>query len=144
MAKILKPIFPNGIEYGDGVVCPQSPFSATLVLDFYDGVTEGFSRIAGTDSIIYFKRIWWDECQNNRLFDGLVFRGDELKKLDRKLCVFVERGLATASPMRRSADAEEPLPANLFDMVRGLSSAFRVNIFCVQITRELFILPMTE
>jgi hypothetical protein len=144
MANILKRMFPNGVEYGDGIVCAPSPFSATLVLDFYDGAIEGFSKIAGTNCILYFKKTWWDEHQNNRLFDGLILPENELKGFDRKLFEFVERGIATARSVRRGADAEEPLPSNLFDVLGGLPSTFRVNIFCVQITRELFILPMTD
>lgn len=142
MSEILKRIFPNGIGYGSGIACGASALSAMLVLDFYDGATEGFARIGETDNIVYFKKIWWDEHQDNRLFDGLVFPAAELKKLDEKLFELIAGALATKDSMGRPTDVRAPLPADLFEVVQKLS-VLRVNIFCVQITRDLFILPAT-
>ena len=143
MIEIFRRMFPGGIECGSGIACSASPFSATLILDFYDGATEGFARIGATNNVIYFRKVWWDEYQNNRLFDGFVFRADELKRLDEELFEFIDRGLATTDSAGPVAKGRELPPANLFEAVQKLS-VLRVNLFCVQVVRELFILPVTD
>lgn len=43
-----------------------------VVLDFYDGVTEGFALSLGSPGPVYFKMLAWDADQDERLFAVVI------------------------------------------------------------------------
>lgn len=59
----------------------QSPFCKFVVTEFYDGATEGFA-CTGASAWIYFKKIWWDDGQDLRLFWGYVLKSLSDSALD--------------------------------------------------------------
>jgi hypothetical protein len=140
----LKNLFAGSVEIGDGVACATAPFTAFFVLDFYDGPTEGFARLGDTGFIVYFTKIWWDDYQNNRLFDAYIIAADELKKLDQTLSKRVQNGFSERSPIA-SGEAKSALhPIKPLQLLATSQAAIRVNIFCENIAGALFVVPVRE
>ena len=137
MTEALTSIFPNALVVGAGVTCASSPFQNTWVLDFYDGALEGIARIEKSDRLIYFKTIWWDEYQDNRLFYGIIFHEDELKHSNSALHALIITALTSNS----SLCGVTSVPTDTFEK---LPKVDRVHLFCTQITSELFILPFAS
>ena len=141
MPEHIKALIGSGLKVGPGLACLKPPFSEFVVLGYYDGATEGFARVA-PDSLIYFRKIWWDEWQDNRLFDGLIFPVPELKAEAPELLSFFDR-------WSKNRDWSKPLPSSDRDHAECLKQfalrpgcSVKLYIFCKSITDEVFILPV--
>lgn len=140
----LKNLFPNSVEFGDGIACAKSPFSDLFVLDFYDGPTEGFVRFSNTEHLMYFAKVWWDDHQNNRLFDAYVIAADEFRKLDESLFVEVQKGLTEQSPITPNGKKMTLNPIKPLQLLASSPAVTRINIFCESITGEFFARPVGD
>jgi hypothetical protein len=144
MTQILKVVFPRADAVGDGVVCSSTPFSGIFAIDYYDGATEGFAQFDRTANMMYFKKVWWDKDQNNRLFSGYIVSNSNLKKYSLDLFTYLEQQI-------QAGNWSEPLVGEELSLIKGLRNYFKqadasicVDIFCRNITGELFILPTIE
>lgn len=138
----LKNLFPGSVEFGDGIACAKSPFAAILVLDFYDGPIEGFARLSDAEYLVYFTKIWWDDHQNNRLFDAYIIAVDELRKLDEPLFKEVQKGLSEQSPVISNGEKAALSPIKPLQLLASSPATTRINIFCEDIAGELFVRPV--
>lgn len=140
----LKNLFPGSAEFGDGIACASSPFAAFFVLDFYDGPIEGFARISDGEHLVYFTKIWWDDHQNNRLFDAYIIAADDLRKLDERLYDEVQKGLSDHSSIVPDGEKSALSPIKPLQLLAGSPEATRINIFCENIAGGLFVRPVGE
>ncbi|MEL6789106.1 MAG: hypothetical protein AAFO78_00870 [Pseudomonadota bacterium] len=138
----LKKIFTDGVEFGDGIVCPTSPFSSLIILDFYDGAIEGIAHIAKTDLLVYFIKVWWDDHQNNRLFDAYIIEREELRELDVALFNEVEKRLVPQFSATSNLTNIEFDRAKVLQKLTSSAATTRIIILCEQIMDELFIRPV--
>lgn len=51
----------------DGVMEPL-PFGRTIITDFYDGPTEGFTECSECGAVYAFRKVDWDDSQDVRVF----------------------------------------------------------------------------
>lgn len=144
MSESLDKVFPDALAVGGGVVCTSSPILTAWIWDFYDGPTEGIARLRQGDRLVYFKKIWWDESQDSRLFFALVFRESELRGSNAHCYERVSAGLEGAAASLSPANASDQGKdlTEVAEAISTLQNCVRVHIFCTQITRELFVLPV--
>lgn len=140
----LEKLFPGSVRFEKGVVCASTPFSGVFAIDYYDGAIEGFSKLIGIEDILYFKKIWWDDFQNNRLFQGFIRSGHELKEHDQNLFEFFEMQIISGKWAEPYSESEKLLVDQLIRFIVVPDKSACINIFCRDIRGELFILPMDD
>ena len=144
MSALLNDIFPDSLAVGSGIVCTSSPVEIPWIWAFYDGATEGISRIKNSNRLLYFKKVWWDDFQDNRLFYGVVFHEEELRSVNpeghERLRLGLEKALRPKDPAGAVDDGI--LLEELARQISALPTNVLVYLFCTQITNELFILPV--
>jgi len=130
----LQEIFPKALSIDEmQLFLVQSPFCKYVVTEFYDGAIEGFACL--TASVwIYFRKTWWDDGQDLRVFWGYVLKdlSDESRNaLDR--C--------------SSEDWSKALPSEEAALLKDLAVEAveqrdsRIAIVCRDISRGLVIFP---
>lgn len=130
----LQEMFPTALSIDEmPLFLERSPFCKYVVTDFYDGAIEGFACL--TESVwIYFKKTWWDDGQDLRVFWGYVLKdlSDESREaLDR--C--------------SSEDWSKVLPSGEAALIKELAVEAveqrdsRMAIVCRDISRGLVIFP---
>jgi hypothetical protein len=135
--------FGAGLEIGRGLACSTSPFRRLVVTEFYDGAVEGFAGVAASDSIVYFRRVWWDERQDNRLFESYLFPVTALQAEAPELRNFYDRA-AILDPSEPFSEADGQLSERLKQLATRRYFSERFYIFCLDIQKEVFILPALE
>jgi hypothetical protein len=144
MNALLNEIFPDGLAVGSGIVCTSSPVETTWIWGFYDGPTEGICRIKKSNRLLHFKKVWWDELQDNRLFHGVVFREEELRNSNPECHETLRSGLENALKPKESVGVvdQDTSLTELATAISALPTNALMYLFCTQITDELFILPV--
>ena len=144
MKHLLNEIFPDGLAVGSAIVCTSSPVEITWTWDFYDGPTEGICRIEKSNRLLYFRKVWWDEFQDNRLFYGVVFREDELRDSNSECHERLRSGLENALGPKESVGVvgTDIILTELATAISALPTNVLMYLFCAKITSELFILPV--
>ena len=139
----LKTVFPHAGAVGDGIVCSFTPFSGIFAIDYYDGAIEGFARIRKTANMMYFRKLWWDESQSNRLFSGYIVPDSSLRKYNPNLFTYLEEQFQNGDWSRPFIGKEINLIEDLKKYFKQGEASICMDIFCRNITDELFILPTT-
>jgi hypothetical protein len=68
----LRQVFSTAVSIDEmSLLLVQSPFCKSVVMEYYDGATAGFACAAGS-VWVYFKKAWWDDGQDLRVFWGYV------------------------------------------------------------------------
>ena len=135
---ILEKAFSTAVRLGDGFVCSESPLDEILVLDYYDGLVEGLATTTRPGFIIYFKKVWWDEKQDNRVFDAhIVLESDLPTSQSEALASF--RNELDRTPSKPAAET-----GKYDELIRCIAreASARVTILCRQITGPIFVLPL--
>jgi hypothetical protein len=144
MKSSLDSLIRDGIEVGEGIACTSSPFSNFIVIEFYDGAVEGFASVIGARAIVYFKKAWWDDRQDNRLFRCIVLSEAELRQNSPNLLVFFNRRSKITDWSKPLTDDELGEAAALAEFASQSTSALRLYIFCQDVTGPVFILPAAD
>lgn len=144
MLSDLKDLFPHCVQIDKGAVCEATPFSGVFPIDYYDGAIEGFCQIKETGNILYFKKIWWDKFQDNRLFDGFIISTEELEKNNPGIRDFISELTESRKWTDPLHEKERSLLSDVAKFIVNASSSVHVNIFCRNIYKSLFILPIDK
>lgn len=144
MKPSLKSLIRDGIEFGDGIACKASPFSDFIVTEFYDGAIEGFARVIGARAIVYFKKVWWDDQQDNRLFKGIVLSETELQLKSPNLLDFFNRRSKVIDWSKPFSDGEQEQAAAFAMLATQSADAVRLYVLCRDVAGPAFILPAAD
>jgi hypothetical protein len=129
-----------GVEIGAGLACDVSPLTGFVVTGFYDGATEGFARAKNAATLIHFRIVWWDDQQDNRLFEGTLVPIEEIAHA-KELFAFYERKTGIADWSEPLSDEDMRLAQELERLLSSSRHRVRVSILCRSITEEIFLLP---
>ena len=140
----LSAVIGHGIEIGDGLACKSSPFSDFIVTEFYDGAVEGFARVIGGRAIAHFKKVWWDQWQDSRLFHLVLLDEKALRAEAPELLDFFDRRSKITNWSQSLSTEENEEAAALADVISRSKSAVRLHIFCRDISGAGFILPASD
>ena len=144
MNPLLKSLLSNGTAFGQGFAFATSPFSEFIVTEYYDGEVEGFARARGAEAILYFRKIWWDEGQANRLFEAFLIRDTELGEQSAQFLAFLEMYGSGSCGYGPFLEVDLGTAESLARFLMQAASNARLHIFSRDITKEIFVLPAFE
>lgn len=141
MSEELLRYFPGATPIGEGVATSASPFSSICETEYYDGPTAGLAFFKHGDAVGSFNKIWWDESQDNRLFEMHLIEFARLGEMSPLLLDLANRARNERWTSLPTAEDREAA-AQLAGMASQLCYS-RLLILARNIGGALFILPFT-
>jgi len=133
----MEKIFLNSKKLGDGYFCSSGQFGKSFVIDFYDGIVEGLMLVQGSNYIVHAKKIWWDNGQDNRLFECVAIPLEFLSNVEDLLTeLFDSKTNATKHSAKLVANAE-----HIKNAVLGHSKPLVFQVLCKNLRSAIFVLP---
>lgn len=134
----LKNIFPNCKAFGTGYAGLAGQFTKSYTIDYYDGLIEGVLLTSDSDYIVYVKKCWWDDLQNNRLFECYALSQDDLESHKKTLSKLFES--ENIKPSYEKCIVNDVV--NMKNFILQHNTSLKCHIFCEDILHDIFVLPI--